>query len=363
MAGMLLACRPSVNLSELNTSIVSSGESVPTAIAGELMFAESAQRVYRVGENIPFTGKVVWFFENDNLQQETHYRDGREHGITIWWHEDGSRAGQSMHVNGLLHGPLTQWYAGGTAKEVQAIYKNGLRIGREIWWHPNGREMSAASYIKGKREGKANGWFDNGARSWEANWRGGNPEDRYLEWYPSGQLKVMKLYFQGKKHGVETWYYEHGGKSCEINWEQGVKKGILTEWFENRNRKSETPYTNGLRNGTAVGWYEAGMKSFEVVYVDDEEVAVTEWNQAGAVISSPNEPAGRARLWSAGEIEQFYKERTKDIVYQAFGEPDESGEDFWRYEGVSVAGKMCSVLFTFADKMVAAIAVTVTNES
>ena len=61
-------------------------------------------------------------------------------------------------------------------------------------------------------------------------------------------------------------------------------------------------------------------------------------------------------------IENFYKERTRNIIYQAFGEPDELRGNFYRYEGVSVGGKMCSVLFKFVGKMNTAIAVTRTNE-
>ena len=76
-----------------------------TVLADALVYDETAERVYQVGEAIPYTGNVVWFHENGLLQQETSYQGGREHGPTIWWHEDGSRAGQSMHVNGVLYGP------------------------------------------------------------------------------------------------------------------------------------------------------------------------------------------------------------------------------------------------------------------
>ena len=71
----------------------------PTIIADALVYDETAERAYQVGESIPYSGNVVWFHENGILQQETRYEDGREHGPTIWWHEDGSRAGQSVHIN------------------------------------------------------------------------------------------------------------------------------------------------------------------------------------------------------------------------------------------------------------------------
>ena len=334
-----------------------------TVLADALVYDETAERAYQVGEAIPYTGKVVWFHENDLLQQETSYQDGREHGPTIWWHEDGSRAGQSMHVNGVLNGPLIQWHSGGTAKELQVMYENGRQVGREVWWHSNGREQSITPYVAGNRVGKAMGWFEDGSKSWEATWVKDEPQGLYLEWYTSGQLKSVKAYAEGVQHGLETWYYEQGEKSYEAQWVQGEKQGLLIEWYESGLKMSETLYAEGLKSGTAVGWYENGGKAYEIVYYNGEEVAIQEWTKAGVAIPAPPVPAGRVRPWIGGEIEKYYKDRTRDIIYIAFGEPDISEENSWRYDGIPVDGKLCSVLFTFAGKIVTLIAVIMPDES
>ena len=361
-AGLWLGCGQSNAPSQEQDLSTVNGD-ILTIMADALVYDETAERSYQVGESIPYSGNVVWFHENGILQQETRYEDGREHGPTIWWHEDGSRAGQSVHVNGVLSGPLIQWHPGGTAKELQVMYENGRQVGREIWWHPNGREQSITPYIEGNRDGTAMGWFEDGSKSWEATWIKDEPQGLYMEWYTSGQLKSVKAYAEGVQHGLETWYYEQGEKSYEAQWVQGEKQGLLTEWYENGSKMSETPYEKGLKSGTAVGWYETGGKAFETVYYSDEEVAIQEWTEAGAAIPIPPVPAGRVRPWSGGEIEKFYKDRTRDIIYIAFGEPDISGGNTWRYDGVPVDGKLCSVLFTFAGKIVTVIAVTMPDES
>ena len=334
-----------------------------TALADTLVYDETAERVYQVGEAIPYTGNVVWFHENGLLQQETSYQDGREHGPTIWWHEDGSRAGQSMHANGVLNGPLIQWHPGGTAKELQVMYDNGRQVGREVWWHANGREQSITPYVAGNREGKAMGWFVDGTKSWESVWVKDEPQGQYLEWYSSGQIKSVKTYAQGIQHGIETWFYESGGKSYEVNWVEGKKEGGLTEWYESGAKMSETIYREDLKNETAIGWYESGLKAYETQYFMDEEVAVREWTEAGEIVPAPPVPLGLVRTWKVGEIEQFYKDRAQNFVFIAFGQPNKVEGDTWLYNNIAVEEKFCSVLFTFANNMVAAISVTAPDES
>lgn len=357
--GLWLGCGQS-KAPSVEADLVGEAAGGVTIVADALVYDDTAERVYQVGEAIPFTGKVVWMHENGVLQQETAYRDGREHGPTIWWHEDGSRAGQSMHVNGVLHGPLVQWHPGGTARELQVMYEHGRQVGREIWWHVGGREQSITPYVDGLREGKAMGWFEDGSKSWEATWVKDDPEGRYIEWYPSGLIRSIKTYAQGQQHGPETWYYEHGEKSYEVNWVHGEKQGLLTEWYETGVKMSETPFQADAREGVATGWYENGVKAYATQYHLDEEIAVQEWDETGLEIVLP---AGLLREWKKGEIEMFYQGRTQAVLLVAFGKPNVAAANIWEYENIEVAGEMCSVRFTFTGNIVSAIEVQSGGES
>ena len=134
--------------------MVSSGE-IDTIPAEALLYDDASKLAYKTGEDVPFSGKVVWYFSEGKLQQETEYKNGRENGSTIWWHEDGTRAGQTFHHAGVLDGPLVQWYPGGEAKELQGMYNSGRRDGQYVKWHKNGGKRSVTNYEKGKREGRA----------------------------------------------------------------------------------------------------------------------------------------------------------------------------------------------------------------
>ena len=95
----------------------SSGRELP---ADALVFDEAAGLTYKVGEITPYTGKALWYYVSSQIEQETSYVDGKEHGTEIWWHESGARAGQSEYKNGILAGP-TRYI------EVRSIYHWGHR--------------------------------------------------------------------------------------------------------------------------------------------------------------------------------------------------------------------------------------------
>jgi hypothetical protein len=163
--------------------------------------------------------------------------------------------------------------------------------------------------------------------------------------------------------GVETWWYENGEKSWEANWKEGRQAGVKTEWYESGKKMSETVYKHGRREGIATGWYENENKAQETTYLDDEEVAVQEWNEDGSAVAAAPEPKGRIHVWAAGEIEKFYSNQTEGIVYTVFGEPDRAEGGAWVYEniqvGTAVAAIAHEVEFTFKSGKVKTLKVTI----
>lgn len=314
-----------------------SSEELGRVVSAErLIFDDEAGVVIQAGEHKPFTGKAVWFHPNGQREQETAFVNGREHGQEVWWHPDGARAGQSQYQDGVLHGSTIQWHPGGVKMEFQVLYQNGMQDGKEVWWHENGREKSVTHFENGLRQGRASGWYPDGTKAWEALWTDDEPEGTYTEWYETGLPKSRKEYDAGEQDGVETWWYETGEKSWEANWVAGRQEGLMTEWYENGNKMTETPYKAGQREGVSTGWYENGQKAHETTYLDDEEVAVKEWNEDGTEVAALPEPGGRTRVWAAGEIEKTYSGQAEELLYTAFGEPDRSEEGTWIYEGILV---------------------------
>jgi hypothetical protein len=94
-----------------------------------------------------------------------------------------------------------------------------------------------------------------------------------------------------------------------------------------------------------------GKKAHETTYLDDEEVAVKEWNEDGSEVAAAPEAKGRVRVWASGEIEKFYAQQAEGIVYTAFGEPDRAEGGAWVYENIQIGVAGVSVAheveFTF----------------
>jgi len=326
--------------------------SVKKLSADALVFDEASGLTYQVGESTPFTGTAVWYYPSGQIEQESSYQDGKEHGSEIWWHESGVRAGQSEYKDGVLHGPTVQWYPDGKQMEFQASLQNGKQQGLELWWHPNGKKKSVTSYVNGDRQGKAEGWFKDGTLAWEADWKNDAEHGKYSEWYESGELRSEKHLEMGVEEGRETWWYEHGQKSWEVTWKEGRKTGMLVEWYENGKKMSETPHVDGLREGVGADWYESGIKASESTYLEDEEVGIKEWLETGELVPPTPVPVGRIKVWKEGELEQIYTGKSEDNLYAVFGEPDKAVDGAWVFEAIKLnsGGKktvLYNVRFTF----------------
>jgi antitoxin component YwqK of YwqJK toxin-antitoxin module len=73
--------------------------------------------VYLKGSDTPYTGKVSRFHhENGQKSWESNYKDGKEHGLQVWWYKNGQ-------------------------KEIEANRKDGKYDGLEVRWHENGQKF------------------------------------------------------------------------------------------------------------------------------------------------------------------------------------------------------------------------------
>ena len=342
------------------SEVESSGPKIP---ADALVFDKDSGLTHQTGETTPFTGKAVWYYSSGQIQQESSYSDGKEHGPEVWWHESGARAGQSEYKEGVLDGPTVQWYPDGKQMELQTLFQNGKQQGREIWWHSNGKEKSITLFVNGERQGKAKGRFKDGTLGWEADWKDDEPHGKYSEFYESGKPQSEKNFVMGKEEGMETSWYENGQKSSEVSWKKGRMMGTLIEWHENGRKMSETPYVDGLRQGAASGWYESGVKAFESTYIEDEEVGIVEWLETGELVRPTSVSVGRSSIWRAGQLEQIYPNKPKGNLYAAFGEPDRVMDGAWVYEGIKLDGGnqtlLRNVRFTFQSGKVKSVKVEV----
>lgn len=303
---------------------------------------------FEVGETIPFTGTAVWYYEGDQIMQETSMVDGKEHGIERWWHPNGNLAGQCYYSNGLLDGSCVHWHSEDSKRELQVFYSKGKKDGIEIAWYRNGKEKELVRYNDGEKEGEAEGWFEDGAKAWKLSWKKGVQHGLSEEWHRSGALKSRVLYNNDIPEGKETRWFEDDAVSSEVFWEDGVRHGTMTQWYPSGTKLKEVNYKKGKLDGVTTGWFETGEKAFEHLFQVGELVDLNEWDANGTKVRSEKKRdfSGRKRVWAEGELEKFYPKQSEGILELAFGDPDYYEGGVMIYNNIVVKDKNCSIRFT-----------------
>jgi hypothetical protein len=111
-----------------------------------------------------------------------------------------------------------------------------------------------------------------------------------------------------------------------------------------------------------VGYYEQGedKKAYEVAYFNGEEIGIKEWAEDGKAVPVISEAPARKRTdFGSQVLIDFYKGKSRDLVYAGFGEPDRSGENTWRFDMIVVDGSRQSVLFSFENELVQGVSIGV----
>ena len=78
------------------------------------------------------------------------------------------------------------------------------------------------------------------------------------------------------------------------------------------------------------------------------------------------EAAGRVKVWNEGELGKIYTGKPEDTVYAAFGEPDQSVNGAWIFEGIKLDGGdqtlLRTVRFTFKSGQVESVKVELPDQ-
>ena len=85
--------------------------------------------VYAKGENVSFTGKILTFYEDGKLKDETMYKNGKREGLSKYYYQNGKLAvEQNFNNDGNIEGIRKDYWENGNIQE-ECLYKNGLREG------------------------------------------------------------------------------------------------------------------------------------------------------------------------------------------------------------------------------------------
>lgn len=189
---------------------------------------------YQLNSDIPYTGKHTMYYDSGLKFFEINYVNGKEHGQSISWNEDGQINYKGHSQDGLGHGSATFWYDNNTICVTGQHYK-GKKTGVWCSWHTNGHISSEGEYKNNERHGLWTYWYSK---------------------------KTFPFVFTSR---IEEQI------ATKMNYADGVLNGTCVEWHSNGNKKLNTSFSHGLKNGMYTRWHENGHKKTEGKYIANLE--------------------------------------------------------------------------------------------
>lgn len=107
---------------------------------------------YYQGEQVPYTGRCVKFYQNGKKQKEQAVKDGKYDGPTVSFYENGQKSDEVNYTQGVTNGLSTSWYRNGQ-KKTEFTYKYGALAGRFIKWDYKGNKVFEKEYAPGETTG------------------------------------------------------------------------------------------------------------------------------------------------------------------------------------------------------------------
>jgi len=209
---------------------------------------------YQLNSDTPYTGKHTMFYDNGDKFAEINYLNGKEHGQSITWDEDG----RIEHKGNL---------------------QDGKRHGSEIYWYDKNTLSVKGQHHKGKRVGIWHGWHTSGNKSYEGEYKNNKRHGLWTYWYSQ---KTFNTTFDSKiKEQI----------SSKINYSNGVINGTYIGWHSNGNKELEASFKHGLKDGLYTRWHTNGQRKIEGKYIanidknrEDKVGTWLHWNKNGKLI-------------------------------------------------------------------------------
>lgn len=108
---------------------------------------EGDELAFTPDSDTPYTGWVRDMHENQRINILGQYVDGKQHGLSTEWYENGKKKYEVTYKDGKEHGLLTAWSENGK-KISEANMKNHKRHGLETEWHDNRKKKTEERLAK-----------------------------------------------------------------------------------------------------------------------------------------------------------------------------------------------------------------------
>ena len=207
---------------------------------------------YEVNSTTPFSGTMVSYHDNGQLEEKAQLRDG------------------------LRHGKSSRFFSNGQLQGVAEFEANKI-VGVAEIYHENGQLARRANYADGQYDGLFESYYADGQSKETGTYAQGKKEGEWVRFSSDGSIEEWSNWENGTWHGVSL--YVDTALDMEVaitRHERGVEQGEwLTYWiheYPSYQLKRRTEYVSGQRNGHELQWkYDSGDLRRITAYKDDLE--------------------------------------------------------------------------------------------
>lgn len=162
----------------------------------------SIQSAFRT--NIPRTTASPAEVSLESARRVEEYCDGKQHGKSTGWYENGQKKFEGELKNGKQHRKWSWWYENGQ-KKGEIEFRDGKIHGKETWWWKTGKKRVEREFRDGKQNGKGTKWYENGQKEQEGEFRDGIPYGKATLWYKNGQKESEMEWRDGELISEKCW--------------------------------------------------------------------------------------------------------------------------------------------------------------
>jgi antitoxin component YwqK of YwqJK toxin-antitoxin module len=196
------------------------------------------------------THKEVTYHPNGTVRSIIEYKGKKEHGLSVYYRDDGSKKLEIQLINGKKEGKMTRWFTGQKV-ESESFYKNDLLDGIERIYNRQGELITEIHY----KEGKKNGY--------------------YASWHARGLLKEEGAFYDDLFDGEWHYFDKRGFPVGEASFYKG--NGTLIAYDEEGNLMKITHYVQNLKDGIEIEFASNGDTIKKTTYQQDRIIAIKEY--------------------------------------------------------------------------------------
>ncbi len=282
---------------------------------GDMEYDEGTDLVYY--KNVPFTGKCKSWFEDNSLEREVDFVDGKEHGAskTYYRYEKDTSAAKTTEPGegrrklpgdkkekiteleevkgklqsvtlfnmGVADGTWEYYYPNGNMA-WKNTYALGVKNGRWTWYFENGNPKKVETYSNNMKNGVNITYYegkDSTFRKSEINYKMGRLDGPYKLFYENGQLKSEEIYKEDKIEGESILYYENGQMAVQQKFKNGNPEGEWREWYDNGQERKFEKFENGKKEGEHKAYYKEGQVKSNAVFKQGKLISLEEFDEFG----------------------------------------------------------------------------------